>query len=135
LTPDDFQQRALRLCRRHQAYRPGHVEVGAHPGVEARPGEIEAVLLGDDGLVEDGDLPVGASQLEVAARDVGRQRDQDIRLPFLGRFDLRQSGLLVSPHAAEDVELPDGIESRLEDVAGGRGLRQHDSARARDELL
>ncbi len=51
-----------------------------------------------------------AAQLEIIARDLGQQAHQDIVQGSLGGITLRGAGLDGATHAAEQIELPEGVE-------------------------
>jgi len=113
---------AARGCE--EAVRPLDIERGAQSGVEPGLREVERVLLRSDRGFEDFELPLGSTELGVVARHITEQRDVYVTPAFLKALHLGNSRLHVSPHAAEDVDLPACVEPRLERVLYSRTERR-----------
>ena len=63
--------------------------------------------------LRDVDALLKGAQLDVVARHLGRQRHQDVPARLHGGQQVGIGGLDVAPDAAEDVQLPAGIEAGI----------------------
>src|SRR5262245_6263826 len=87
------------------------VQLGATAGVQARGGEVQRFLLVLDVATCDVELSLLAAQLEIRTGDF--RDDGDLRVMQTG-FRRAQIGVLrfdVATDAAEEVELPHGVET------------------------
>ena len=99
----------------------GDVELRHETGFEFRSRQVERVLLGGQVLSGDLCLPLEAAKLDVVAGDLGHQGEQRVALVFDGGGGVGVGGFVGAAGAAEDVDLPRGVEAHFGDVGVGAG--------------
>jgi len=91
--------------------RTDHVDVAAQTRSPAQAGEIQQVTHGGDGLLNDPTLGLGAAQVKIGAADLAQGGHQN-RAAVLDRgLSVGLGGFHRAPHAAEQVDLPGGVEA------------------------
>ncbi len=120
-----FQLRDYRGGGRHLGFRVGHIQTADKPALEPLAGQPGAVLLGGEVLPGDLDALLKSAQLDVVARHFRRQGYQNVAAILHGGLQVGIGGLDVAANAAEDVQLPAGVEAgvvRVGDDAAGFAL-------------
>src|SRR6266511_1532416 len=116
LLGEALQCRALSGVHSQETFGARRVQFCTEPRFEARIRQLQRVPLRPQGLLEDLELLLRSPQLRVVTGDVGQERDENVPPNLFRRLKLCQGSFLVPPHAAEDVDLPTGIESCLKGV-------------------
>src|ERR1051326_1944359 len=116
--------RDLRLDERNAGEREWQHRARAFDIERGSAAGSEAVFCETDGLplylgVSQGDreLALRATQLEVGARDLRRERHLHIFQRVFGRRDQSALCAHAAAYAAEDVELPRGVEPDVVEIA------------------
>src|SRR6185312_852862 len=119
-----LQGRNGREGRAQLRLRTGGVELGAASGTEALGGDAQTLALVLYVATGNRKLVLRAPQLEVGARDLGDDRYLRVTQIGLGSLQVSACGFVLPANAAEQVELPGGIEARVVQlvlVAGPHG--------------
>jgi hypothetical protein len=89
------------------------VDRAAGPGVEPHLGQAHGLALGREVAVGDLQASLGAAQFEVISSHFRRDRDLGVAQLGLGRAGVSARRLDAPTHAAEQVDLPAGVEAGL----------------------
>ena len=109
-----------------------HGQFVAQAGLEAPQGQAVRLLLGLQTLFGHGKTGLAGAKIEVIQRDLGEQGDERIVQILSGGLEIRVGGLDGTPDAAEEIDLPGGIQTRGKEVAGRRSPRFRAAAAAGD---
>src|SRR5207245_1815482 len=104
--------------------RAGGVELGAAPGLESRFCELQGLALVVDVAPRDCKLRLRAPELEVRARHLRGHRHLRIAQGGFRALSLGALRLDSAAHAAEEIELPEGIEARVVEARVERPTRR-----------
>jgi hypothetical protein len=111
-----FQRRHFRARGRQHGFRLLHIQVGGEAVGEAVLRDGQGFFLRFDVLVGDGQPFLVAAQVNVIACDLTEQRHQNITLAKFGRGQLRLGRFDRAAFAAEHVNFPRRIETRLIEI-------------------
>ena len=98
---------------RHLGVGVGDVQAAHEPAFEPLAGQPGALLLRGQVLPCDVDPLLKGAQFDVIARHLGRQRHQHIPATLDGGLQIGIGGLDAASDAAEDVQLPAGVEAGI----------------------
>ena len=113
-----LQHRQLRFHRAQPGIGAGHVLLRAGTDVRTRTNQPQRLALVVDVALGHIDAQLRAAQVEVITRDFGEQRHLRILQRRGARFGLRAGRFDRAAHAAEQIDLPAGIEAGA--IAFGR---------------
>jgi hypothetical protein len=108
-----LQRRQLRLDRGQARAGAGHILIRAGADFRAAFDQLERIAQVVDIAARDIDAQLGAAQIEVMPRHFGEQRDLRILQRRGARFGIGARGFHGSTNAAEQIQLPAGVETGL----------------------
>jgi hypothetical protein len=111
-----LEQRNLRRRRAHLAVRLCDFQVAGETRIESDLREAQRLLLRRQIRPGDGQPPLKASQIDIIFRHVAEQRDQHGAPVLDAGAEVRFRRFNAPARAAEDVDLPAGVETGAKEV-------------------